>query len=66
MLPERLLALAEKIVQQAGNVVGQRVSVQIVLERVVAVVSVQADLGVVFRAAVLHRTAELRSALPPH
>ena len=42
LLPERLLSLAEEVIQQAGDIIGQRVSVQIVVERVVAVISVQA------------------------
>ena len=47
LLPERLLAFAEQIVQQRRDVVGQCVGVEIVVQRVVAVVGVQVDFDVV-------------------
>ena len=53
LLPERLLALAEEIGHEGGDAVGQRVGVEIVVERVVAVGAVQTDLDVVVGAAVL-------------
>ncbi len=46
-LPERLLRLAEEIVEQRGDGVGHRVGVQVVLERVVADTRIEADLHVV-------------------
>ena len=47
LLPERFLAFAEEIVQQRRDVVRERVGVEVVVQRVVAVVGVQADLDVV-------------------
>ena len=37
LLPERLLATSEKVVQERGDVVCQSVRVQVIVERVVAV-----------------------------
>ena len=47
LLPERLLALAEQVVQQRGDGIGHRVGVEIVVQRVVADVGVEPDLDVV-------------------
>ena len=47
LLPERLLAAAVQIVQQAGDGVGERVRFEVVVERVVAVRRVESDLDVV-------------------
>ena len=47
LLPERFLAPAEKVVQERRNVVGQRVGVEVIVERVVPVIGVKADFNVV-------------------
>ena len=52
LLPERLLAAAKEIGHQRGDAVGQRVGVEIVVQRVVAVRRVETDLDVVVAAAV--------------
>ena len=52
LLPERLLAAAEEVGHQRGDAVGQRVGVEIVVQRVVAVRRVETDLDVVVAAAV--------------
>jgi hypothetical protein len=53
LLPEGLLAFAEEIVEQRRDVVRERVSVEIVVRRIVAIVGVQVDLNVVDFATVL-------------
>jgi hypothetical protein len=53
LLPEGFLAFAEEIVEQRSNVVRERISVEVVVQRVVAVVRVQVDLDVVLFASVL-------------
>ena len=53
LLPERLLAPAEEVVQERGDAVGQRIGVEVVVQRVVAVRRVEADLDVVVGAPVL-------------
>ena len=52
LLPERLLAAAKEIGHQRGDAVGQRVGVEVVVQRVVAVRRVETDLDVVVAAAV--------------
>ena len=52
LLPERLLAAAKQVGHQRGDAVGQRVGIEIVVQRVVAVRRVEADLDVVVAAAV--------------
>ena len=47
LLPERLLRLAEQVVDQRRDGVGNGVRIEIVVERVVADVATEADLGVV-------------------
>ena len=53
LLPEGLLAAAEEVGEQRGNAVGERVGFEIVVERVVAVGAIEAELDVVVFAAVL-------------
>ncbi len=50
LLPEGLLAAAEKIVQKRGDVVGESVGVEIVVKRVVAVLGIETDFDVIFGA----------------
>ena len=52
LLPERLLAAAEQVGHQRGDAVRQRVGVEIVVQRVVAIRRVETDLDVVVGAAV--------------
>jgi hypothetical protein len=52
LLPEGLLALAEKVVQERRNVVSERVSIQIVVEGVVTVLGLEIDLNVILCAVV--------------
>ena len=52
LLPERLFALAEQIVQQRRNAVRERVGVQVVMQRVIPELGVQADLQIILAAAV--------------
>jgi hypothetical protein len=47
LLPERFLAPAEKVVQERRNVVGQRVSVEVIIQGVVAVLGAEADFDIV-------------------
>ena len=47
LLPERLLRLAEQVVDQRRDGIGDGVGIEIVVERVVADVATEADLGVV-------------------
>src|ERR1700685_3241021 len=43
LLPERLLATAEKVVQKRGDVVREGVGVEVIVKRVVAVLGIEAD-----------------------
>ena len=52
LLPERLFAAAEKVVQKRSDVIRQSVGVQIVVERVVAVFGIEADFNVILDALV--------------
>ena len=47
LLPEGLLAPAEKVVQKRGDVVREGVRVQVVVERVVAVLGIETDFDVI-------------------
>jgi hypothetical protein len=47
LLPERLLATTEKVVQERGDVVCESVGVQVIVERVVAVFGIEADFDVI-------------------
>ena len=47
LLPERLLASSEKIIQKRSNVVRKRVCVEIIVKRVVAVFGIEADFDVI-------------------
>src|ERR1700728_2049623 len=47
LLPERFLAAAEEIVQERGDVVGEGVCVEVVVERVVTVFGIEADFDVI-------------------
>ena len=55
LLPERLLAAAVQVVEQRRDRVRQRVRLEVVVQRVVAVRRVEADLDVVVRASVIAR-----------
>jgi hypothetical protein len=52
LLPEGFLALAEEIVEQRCDVVGERICVEVVVQRVVAVLGVHVELDVVVLASV--------------
>ena len=52
LLPEGLLATAEQIVQERGDVVRQGVRFQVIVERVVAVLGIEADFDVILGALV--------------
>src|SRR5258708_15836636 len=47
LLPEGLLATAKEIVEERGNVVRERVGVEIVVKRVVAVLGIETDFDVI-------------------
>ena len=47
MLPKGFFALAKQVVQKRRDAVGQRVGVQVVVQRIVAVFGIEADLDVV-------------------
>ena len=51
LLPERLLPSAEEVVDEGGDAVGERVGIETVVERVVAVLGIEADFDVVRLAA---------------
>ncbi len=52
LLPEGLLATAKEIVEERGNVVRERVGVEIVVKRVVAVIGIETDFDVIVGALV--------------
>src|SRR5271163_3108465 len=52
LLPERLLATAKEIIEKGGDVVGERVGVEIVVKRVVAVLGIETDFDVILYALV--------------
>src|ERR1700723_3384319 len=52
LLPERLLATAKEIIEKRGDVVGERVGVEIVVKRVVAVLGIETDFDVILDAPV--------------
>src|SRR3984885_7214603 len=52
LLPERLLATAKEIIEERGDVVSERVGVEIVVKRVVAVLGVETDFDVILDALV--------------
>ena len=65
LLPERLLAAAKEVGHQRGDAVGQRVGIEVVVQRVVAVRRVETDLDVVVAAAVaLEDVADLPTEVP--
>src|SRR5882724_7611042 len=47
LLPEWFFSFAEKIVEKRGDVEGQRVGVEIIVKRVVAILGVESDFNVV-------------------
>src|SRR5712664_40034 len=47
LLPEGFLATAKEIVQERGDVVRERVSVQVIVEGIVAVLGIEADFDVI-------------------
>jgi len=55
LLPERLLATPEKVVQKRGDVVRESVGVEIVMEWVVAVLGIEADFDVILGALVTRK-----------
>jgi hypothetical protein len=64
LLPEWLLSFAEEVVEERSDTVGEGVSVQVVVKRVVSVFRMKADLNVVFGSPVafenaLHLVAEI-------
>src|ERR1700730_7992808 len=52
LLPERLLATAKEIIEERSDVVGERVGVEIVVKRVVAVLGIETDFDVILDAPV--------------
>ena len=64
MLPERLFARAEGVVQQRSDARSQSVSFQVVVKQVVAILAVEADLNsvrltTIFTKDLLHPIAEV-------
>jgi hypothetical protein len=47
LLPEWFFAFCKEIVEQCGDVVGQRIGIQIVVERVVTIVGIQVDFDII-------------------
>ena len=67
LLPERFLAATEQVVEQRGDAIGQRVGLEVVVERVVAVRGVEADLEVVVAAPVQrHQLAQFVAEVALH
>ena len=67
LLPERLLAPAKEIGHERGNAVGQRVGVEVVVQRVVAVRRREADLDVIVgTAATREHLADVRTEVALH
>src|SRR5262249_198370 len=52
LLPEWLLTSAKEIVEERGNVVGEGVGIEVVVERIVTVLGLEADFDIVTSAAV--------------
>src|SRR5580658_6064750 len=52
LLPEGLLATSKEIIEERGDVVGERVGVEIVVKRVVAVLGIKTDFDVILDALV--------------
>ena len=50
LLPEGFFALPEQVIQEGGDAVGQRIGIQIVVERIVPVGRIEADLDVILAA----------------
>jgi hypothetical protein len=52
LLPERLLAATKQVGHQGGNAVGERVRIEVVVQRIVPLLRREADLDVVVAAVV--------------
>src|SRR6266478_5162583 len=60
LLPERLLPLAKQVVQKRGNVVGQCVGIEVIVQGVVPILRIETDLDVIrFSSVMLEDSAHL-------
>src|ERR1700683_3316489 len=67
LLPERFLAAAEEIVQERGDIVGEGVRIEVIVERVVAVFGIETDFDVILGSLVtIQDVSYLAAKVPLH